>query len=124
METGWREVHDPVKRALGFWRGLFVSSGSREPVALSIDRDSRLFESGGRAAQSGDELQESVPGGLGRRGQALPAGHVPMAENHRPEDGVMVHAQVVDPGSGNGLCVLGEARYAGTGHLERSAPGA
>ena len=35
----------------------------------------------------------------------------------------MVHAQVVDPSSGNGLCVLGEVWYAGTGHLESARPG-
>ena len=50
--------------------------------------------------------------------------HVPMAENHRPEDGVMVHAQVVDPSSGNGLCMLSEVRYPCTRHLECSAPDA
>ena len=31
----------------------------------------------------------------------------------------MVHAEVVDPGPGNCLCVLSKVRYAGTGHLER-----
>ena len=66
-------------RLFGFWRSLVVSLGSREPVALFIVATRGFFESGGCAAQSADELQESVPSGLGGRGEALPTRHIPMA---------------------------------------------
>jgi hypothetical protein len=62
-------------------------------VALfARDFDSRFFESDGCTAYADDELQESVLSDSCGRGETLPTGHVPMAKNHRPEDGVMVHA--------------------------------